>query len=246
MTGRLLIFVLASGLLSAPAAAAGADEIPVYRAAYEVEYNGRHVADAEFSVTAQGDDRFVFASSTRARLLLRLAAPNPALEYSEFSLVGDEIRPLMFRFQDTSRSGEDNYSIEFDAASGEAIVAARDGTHTETLDAGVLDRGSLQVVIMRDLARCIEPDAYTLIDDEGIDTYNFERLEDERADTGLGEIATQRYRQHREGSSRATVIWAAPEYAYLPVRIEQWRNDELQTVLILDELEGLQPQPDSC
>jgi hypothetical protein len=57
--------------------------------------------------------------------------------------------------------------------------------------------------------------------------------------TGIGQVATRAFVQHREGSSRATTIWAAPKLRYLPVRIEQRKDGEVQTAFILSSVTGI-------
>jgi hypothetical protein len=59
-------------------------------------------------------------------------------------------------------------------------------------------------------------------------------------------VQTVRFEQTREGSSRRTVLWLAPEYAYLPVRIEQFRNGEIETVFALEHLSGVTRTESSC
>jgi hypothetical protein len=57
--------------------------------------------------------------------------------------------------------------------------------------------------------------------------------------TGVGSLETRRYIQHREGSSRSTWLWVAPSLGYLPVRVEQRRNDEVQTSFLLTGVDGI-------
>lgn len=233
--------------LAAVAMAGARAEVAEYTAVYEVEYKGRRVADAEFRVARdEAGDRYVFSSSTKARLLLRLASPNPAVERSVFRVEADRIVPVRFEFEDGSRSGDDNYRIEFDGAAGRLRILASGPERTLPFETGLLDRGSLQVALMRDLARCAAPGPYRLVDDDGIDVYRYERLDDRPVDTGIGTITTARYRQAREGSSRVTILFVAPELAYLPVRIEQMRDGVTETVFSLEALDGLEPRPSGC
>lgn len=225
-----------------PAAETG--NVVEYTAEYDVRDGRRRVAQAEFSVRQIADGKYVFSSSARARGIYRLALPDPAIERSEFVLDADRIVPLSFRYEDGSRSGEDDYSVEFDAAAGEARVTGPAGARTEPFDEGLLDRGSLQVALMSDLGACRLPGPYTYVDEDGIRTYHYERLEDRSADTGVGTLETVRFAQRREGSSRVTHIWLAPDLAFLPVRIEQVRDGEIDTVFTLEDVEGLAPR--SC
>jgi Protein of unknown function (DUF3108) len=227
------------------AALAAEPGIARYTAEYEVETDGHRVANAEFRV-AENADGYVFSSSARARGVLRLVRPDPAVDRSEFSLVDDRIVPSMFRYEDGSRKGEDNFSVVFDSAASEVRVNSAAGTQTLPLEAGLLDRGAVQVALMRDLSACRLPGPYRYVDDDGIGEYRFERVDDLAAETGIGTLDTIRFSQQREGSSRKTIFWLAPELAFLPVRIDQFRNGELRTSFTLDEVEGLERKPAAC
>lgn len=240
----LTTLLLASAAGSSFAAETGG--ITEYTAQYEVRSDGRRVANAEFRVARDASGKYAFSSSARARGVLRLIRPNPAVDWSEFDLVGDRISPVAFRYEDGSRKGEDNFSIEFDATEEEIRVSTAAGIQTLPLEDGVLDRGSLQVALMQDVGDCRVPGPYRYVDDDGIGEYHYERLGDLTADTGIGTLDTVRFVQRRDGSSRETVLWLAPELAYLPVRIEQIRNGELGTVFTLDDVEGLARRPAAC
>lgn len=223
-----------------------ANDVAEYTAEYEVRYKGRRVARSEFSVTTSGADEYVFTSSTEARGLLRLASPNPAVERSRFAVIDDSLAPRRFEYEDGSRKGEDNYSVNFEAAAGEIRLNSAAGEtvlpHTE----GLLDRGSLQVALMRDLADCALPGPYDYVDDGGIRRYEYARLDDAESETGIGTLATVRFEQQRDGSSRRTILWLAPELAYLPVKIEQIRDGETETVFTLEDVSGLENAAASC
>lgn len=238
--------MLIAALAGAAGLAAETGGIAEYTAEYEVRNGGRHVANAQFGVTGHEDGSFAFRSSARARGILRLVRPDPAVEHSEFRLAGDAIVPASFRYEDGSRKGEDNFSVEFDRGAGEVRVTGPSGNLTEPLEAGLLDRGSLQVALMRDLAACRLPGPYRYVDDDGVREYRYERLEDLATQTGLGAIDTVRFSQRREGSSRETILWLAPELGFLPARIEQLRNGELDTSFALENVSGIAREPSTC
>jgi hypothetical protein len=99
---------------------------------------------------------------------------------------------------------------------------------------------------MYDLSACRPPESYRYVDDDGVTEYRYERIEDMTAATEIGTLNTIRFSQYREGSSRRTILWLAPELSYLPVRMEQIRDGEIQTVFAIESLTGLEPQPSNC
>lgn len=221
-------------------------EIAQYSAEYEVEYKGRRVARAEFGVTEGSAGQFVFNSTTQARGVWRLASPRPAIEWSQFRLDGDSIVPSSFRYEDGSRKGEDNYTLQFDASSRSVAINGPNGSSSLPFEAGLLDRGSLQVALMYDLSACRLPGPYRYVDDDGVTEYHYERLENMSAATEIGTFDTIRFSQQRDGSSRRTILWLAPELSNLPVRMEQMRDGEIETVFLIESLNGLDRQASSC
>lgn len=212
--------------------------IAEYTASYDVDYKSRNLGTATFSVTAT-DGAYVFESRTQARGLLKLARPNPLLEQSRFELVDGRIRPLSFVYEDGSRGGSDNFRAEFDWSAGTVIVTRDSGRAEYALERGVLDRGAMQVALMRDLAHGGPVGPYVLADEDGLKTYHYEREADERIDTPAGTYDAHVYVQQREGSSRITRLWVVASLKYLPVRIAQFRDGELYTDFVLESVDGL-------
>jgi hypothetical protein len=220
--------------------AAAEARLPTYTAVYQVQYKGRDVGSAEFSVSYDdARDVYTFRSDTRIKGMLRLLAPNPTVEHSEFVVRDGQIRPLEFRFEDGRRGGRESFHAVFD---WDAKTAQIDGIEVD-LTPGMLDRGSMQVAVMRDMAAGAALGPYALADEDSIRVYKYTLVGEERTQTGLGELAAVRYRQQREGSSRSTSLWAAPELDYLPVRIEQQRGSEAYIVFVLESVRGLGPAP---
>lgn len=238
-----------TGALGAAAAACAAvvvgvglahaqEEIPTYTATYDVEYKGRDVGESFQSLVRDGD-RYRFRSVTQARGLARLLRSRPVIEESVFDLHGGEPRPLEFRLEDGTRKGEDNVAIEFDWAAGLAHVTAEDGRVDVPLEPGVHDRATLQLALMLELADAAAPASHALIDDASLKTYSYEIAGEETLATPAGTHDTIKVVQRREGSSRHTIIWLAPDLRHLPVKIEQRRDDETLTTLLLESVQGL-------
>jgi hypothetical protein len=232
--------------------AAGAASLPVvaqpralpqpYHATYEVQYKGRRVGQAEFRLAYDdATQRYSFSSTITATGLLRLVRPRPVIETGEFVLSDDEVRPLHFAFEDGTRGGLDNFTLTFDWDQN-ALRAEQGGHVTELpLESGTLDRGTLQVSIMRDVRSGLLQPRYRLADEDSVREYDYQLGDTEPLVTGAGDFATRRLIQSRSGSNRLTIMWLAPALGYLPVRIEQQRAGETRTTLLLEQVTGLAP-----
>lgn len=234
------ILLAACALNLAAAHAAEDGTIATYAATYRVEYKGKEAGTAEFSVRyLDKEDVYEFSSRTLAKGLLKLARPNPAVDRSRFRVAGAALEALEFWYEDGSRSGEDNFHLELDWQRRIATVSTADNRREIAVPPAALDRGSLQVALMRDLAATGQPGRYELVDDESVSRYEYTDDGTETRATKAGSYETRRLRQQRPGSSRATLLWVAPTLRYLPVRIEQHRDGELQTAFELVSVTGL-------
>jgi hypothetical protein len=227
------------GALACGGTALAADGVALYTARYDVEYKGRDRGDSVFSV-AHDPDRGVYTFSTSTEvtgMVLRLVSPNPILEYSEFEIERSRIRPLEFRYEDGSRDGEDNSTASFDWLANSVTLVGGNGHFELELSGNVLDRGTVQVALMRDAAAGRLPGPYVLADEDALKTYAYTDAGTGEIETALGTFSAHKYRQQREGSSRFTLLWLVPELRYLPVLIEQYRDGEVHTAFVIDALE---------
>jgi hypothetical protein len=214
--------------------------VPTYTATYRVMYKGKEAGTAEYSVRYLADrDLYEFSSRVQAKGMLKLARPNPAIDRSQFRVDASGIRPLEFWYEDGSRSGEDNLHIVFDWDRRVATVSGADARRELALPDATLDRASLQVALMRDLATKGVPQTYRLADEDSVAEYAYTENGAATMTTGAGPVATRIFTQQRAGSSRETWLWVAPELRFLPVRIEQRRDGEVQTAFELVSVAGL-------
>ncbi len=230
---------------AAPATTRAEMGIPTYTAIYNVEYKGKNLGTSEFSVTYDAkQDLYEFMSRTSVKGLLKLVSPNPAIERSQFKVTGGKITPIEFWYEDGSRKGDSNAHLTFDWQRNVAIVADKNGRREIKIEPGALDRGSIQVALMRDLILNGKPGGtYLMTDDESVAPYDYVDNGETVTATGLGDIPTRSFVQHRENSSRTTTLFMAPGLSFLPVRIEQAKNGELQTAFTLESVEGLAGAP---
>jgi hypothetical protein len=232
-----LLAVLAG---TAHAAHAADATIATYKANYRVDYKGKEAGTAEFSVRYLDDrDIYEFTSRVLAKGLLKLARPNPAVERSHFRVDADGVRALEFWYEDGTRSGEDNLHMVFDWERRIATVTTAAARREIAVPESALDRGSLQVALMRDLAAASALPTYRLADEDSVAEYEY--LDNGTAT--LGSVPTRILTQQRAGSSRSTWLWVAPEMRFLPIRIEQRRDGEVQTAFQLLSVSGLTPGP---
>lgn len=213
-------------------------QLAEYTAQYAAEYKGRSVGQSVFSLQFDSElEAWVFSSTLRAKGLLRLIAPGPVVDRSEFRLEDTMIVPQLFVHEEGRRNSEDNYRIAFDWDAGSATVTGEDYTRELPLSQGTLDRGSLQVALIHIISEGGQPGRFSVVDEDSVDEYTYEFEGRESVATDLGDIEVLRYRQQRPGRSRYTLIDLAPSLGYVPARIEQIRNGESQSMFLIESIE---------
>jgi hypothetical protein len=235
---RLLIYSL---LMSAamPSMAVFSEEhtVPTYRAIYDIRYKDRLVGESEITVIKnQVNGTYIFSSKSNATGLLKLIAPKTLVEISEFSYNHNHIQPQQYSFENGRNRG--SYSVSFNWDENIVITTENNQITQSTLVPGTLDHGSMQVAIMLKMQQS-EPLSQTIRDDDGIREYDYSLVGEEIIETSLGPITAKKLIQQRRNSSRQTVLWLAKDFQYLPVRIEQKKNNASRVILEIQSLEWL-------
>ena len=237
-------WVMAAALAVAADEASSADAAVVtYTATYRVEYKGKEAGVSDWSVRDLGDGKYEYQARITPKGMLKLIRPKPTIERSQFRVEGAHYRPLEYWFEDGSRSGEDNWHLVFDWERRVATVTTTEARREIAVPDVALDIGTLKAAVMRDMAEKGAPGPYEIADEDSVGTYEYSDSGPATLDTGVGRLETQLFVQHRAGSSRSTWLWVAPKLGFLPVRIEQRRNDEVQTSFLLQTVNGLTPNP---
>jgi hypothetical protein len=233
-------WVMAAALAVAADEASGADaSVATYTANYRVEYKGKEAGVSDWSVRDLGDGRYEFQARIMPKGMLKLIRPKPTIERSQFRVDGAAYRPLEYWFEDGSRSGDDNWHLVFDWQRRIATVTTMEARREIAVPDIALDIGTLKAAVMRDIAIKGAPGPYQIADEDSVGTYEYTDSGPATLQTGVGSLETKLFVQHREGSSRSTWLWVAPTLGFLPVRIEQRRNDEIQTSFLLQSVKGL-------
>ena len=236
-----LAFVVAALFAVPVSAQPQADGIVPYRATYEIFEGNKRVGRSTVTLSYDvASAQYRFESRSRFRGLLRLAAPRPVVERSDFVVAGGAIRPIMAAYEDGTRRGRRNITLKFDWSADVLAIEQRDGPGMIPLEPGTLDRGSVRVALMRDLARGYGSGIHVLADPDVIRAYSYAVESTQTIETAIGEIRAHRILQRRDGSSRHTLFWLAPNLNFLSLRMEQHRQDRDAIAFVIESVEWLE------
>lgn len=208
-----------------------------YSASYKVSHGRMTVGETryELRISDAGDVRF--RSEAKTRGFVSLFRKDEIVEESRLRLEQGRLVALEYEYKHTrGRRTEEHKRIEFDWGQGVAISRVDDEEYRLELEPGVVDRMSLQLRIMQDGLADKQTFVYRAIDEDELEEYVFSVEGEYRLDTEAGEFHTVRIQ--REHGDRTTIFWLAPDLGYVPVRVEQRREDRATISLELEEISG--------
>lgn len=241
---KLPAVILITALLSVSSATATAqtimpEDIAPFDVSYEVGNNLINAGSARLSLT-NSKGLWQYSLSTKPKGIFKLTGKGRIQETSTFELAdvdnGVQIQPQVYAYR---QDDERNRSVDatFDWA-GDTLTWQRRGEEgTEPLDDKTLDRLTVTLAVMNALRHEFTTLEVPVFDNGRIKTMLFTNEGTVKLDTRLGKIDTVRVRsQNKDGGSRHTNTWFAPSLDYVPVRIEQFKRDELIARLSLKSL----------
>jgi hypothetical protein len=216
------LFILMTML---PLTAAAAPSLVPFDAVYSVRISAAR-GEMTMNLTA-GHDGLTASSSLRPRGFAKLFASGRVDESTTFAVEEGRVVPLDYAMTDTLGRHDKMAQMTFDRQAKRAAGTDEDGPFEHPIDSDTYDRASIQYALMLDLLNGRRSDSYTMLDGDRRKQLGITYTDDIVADVPLGEYPVTVVQHRTEGSSRRTVLYCAPALGYLPVRIEQYKNDKL-------------------
>ncbi len=215
-----------AALLLAFAGSVSADELKPFQATYTWIWHGLTVAESKLELQQQGDT-WVYESRSEPRGIGRVMSERP-VQRSLMRVTAAGVQPLSYQADDGTSSTKRDANVTFDWSADRISGVYEDHKVDRPLTPGVQDDLSVQIALMVALMRGSTADQFSLLDGNSIRQYRYAREREETLNTPIGSVATVVYRSQKEGSPRVTRFWCAPSYGFIPMRVEQKRNDEIE------------------
>lgn len=145
---------------------------------------------------------------------------------SEFTAGADGLRPVSYHAIDTIGDDPEAH-ITFDWQTNQARGTVGDEDVVLQLDGLSHDAVSIQYELMYNLINDKSNATYVLFDVDKMRVANVRNVGKKTVQTKVGDFEVVGIEHQKEGSSRKTTLWCAPELDYLPVVIEQHRKGKL-------------------
>ncbi|GAB6040409.1 DUF3108 domain-containing protein [Endothiovibrio diazotrophicus] len=230
-----LLLTLLCLLLGGTAAA----DPPPFVAHYTLTRNGLHLGDSRLQLSREAGGGWRYASRVQPVGLLSLFVSDTVEEESHWRLDGDHPRPERYRYHRFGGKKERRVELRFDWQAGQVVNDISGDRWTMEIPAGTLDKLVYQVAIMLDLERGLRAMSYAIADGGTLKHYHLEVTGEETLETPLGPLRTLRIERTKESSKRTTRLWCAPRFHFLPVRIEQVKQDGETLRMTIERVLGM-------
>lgn len=210
---------------------AASGEVQPFAGTYSVNWHGMNAGTTEIDLQRDGGAGYRYRSRANARGMFRAFFSDEITQTSWLEL-DDGVRPVRYRADDGSDDTERDVALDFDWISGRVTGTAERKPVSLPVAPGTQDAMSIQIAVMRDLARGTRPAIYVMIDKDRIKEYQYIFEGEAKLKTAIGELPTVVYRAERVGSSRrATRTWYAPSLGFVPVRAERLKEGKREWLM---------------
>jgi hypothetical protein len=218
-----------------------------YSAVYSIYRNGKLTGKAEVELLRQGE-QYVIRSETRGTHgLARILAARDS-ESAALALDAGRFRPTLYLRHTRVAGIDDRWRVTFDWTARVVSVSHNRGEALQLPMSGdALDPLSLKLAVRQDLERPPQTLRYFMVEEDEIDEQHIGVLPQEWMETSLGCLLTVPVEKLRQGSTRYTRAWHAPELGHIEVRMEHGKTGGAHMEMRISELvlngEEIVPRP---
>ena len=211
--------------------------LPLFHAEYNLKRNGITLGTNIRAIAKGVDGTFIYSSTTQATGIIAWFVKDQIDEYSKWRFDGQHIIPLEYVYNRHGGNKTRHVKLDFDW---------QHLTVTNTIDGDpwrmdipphAQDKLVYQLSIMVDLMNGKKDLEYKIADGGKLKDYSFEIQGTEMLNTPLGKIKAVRIQ--RIGDRRDTTVWCAPQFAYLPIRLEQQDTDGANLTMQITSVRGI-------
>jgi len=227
-----VIAFLASTAIADAGDAGAVAKLAGFHAEYEASYAGLKAEAIMDLRPAEAPNEYVYKVVTRALGLASFVRPGTGTETSHYSFTESGFLPISYQLDDGTEKLENDTDIQFNWETGIAHSIYKGVAKDIAITAGMLDRLTADIAAIHALRNNQQLTSYEITHRNSVRLYEFTPQGKETVSVPAGEFQAIKYLRQRPGSSRATLIWFAPEADYLPVKIVQLKRGESKIVMV--------------
>lgn len=215
-------------------AVAAADELKPFEASYTWIWRGMTVALSTLQLE-HSNDTWVYRSKSEPRGIGHMMSERPT-QQSVLKVTDTGVRPLSYKADDGTPSTKRDADVQFDWEHGHMSGVYEDTKVDMPLSPGIQDDLSVQIAMMVELLKGRTPEKFSLLSGNSVREYRYARDGEETLVTPVGTVKTIIYSSQKQGSPRVTSFWCAPSLGYIPLRVQQRRDHQVEWTMQVQTL----------
>jgi hypothetical protein len=205
---------------------AAADELKPFDASYEWSWKGMTVAVSSVKLENSGD-AWTYTSSSEPRGLGKMFSERPHM-VSVLKVTPSGVQPQTYKATDGTSADKRAVDLKYDWKALK-LTGVYEGTQIDLpLTPDVQDDASVQVALMVESLAGRIPDHFSLLSDNKLRVYHYKREGEATIKTPFGDVPTVIFSSQADYSPRITRFWCAPDRGYVPMRVEQKKDNDVQ------------------
>ena len=214
----IMLIILPYSLEAAPAPPSP------FTAEYEAQYGG-FKAKAERSLEISDNGQVEMKTLLRLKMLGKTISTIKEQSVLDPDALTGELKLAAYSFIQTGLGKRSRY-ISFDWENGQAKADIGNDHYEIPLEFSVADNLSAYLELRNQLVAGKKDIIFPAIDKGKLEEYHFKVIGEEDVKTSLGLLRSVKIERVREpGSNRSTIIWLAPDWDCLLVKLEQQEKD---------------------
>jgi len=218
-------------LLSMGGVAADTDVVP-FDATYEVRAHGLKLGEMHRRLNIE-KKQYQFESTLEATGIAAVLNGGREEEISSGEIVAGKFRPSRYRHRRTRGKKVTETVLVFDWSREQIETTARGQVTRLEAPADAVDKLVYQLTLSHDLIRSSDALNYAIADDGRIKSYRWQRVGNETLTIRGEQIPTTKLAYSRSKSARQTTLWCAPDYHYVPVKIQYQDGGSITTATLI-------------
>jgi hypothetical protein len=193
--------------------------VPDFEANYRIKRAGLILGSTRLIFRTNTSGEYTYKSTSGVGGFLSWFRKEHVSESSHGSMHAGGIRPDEYRFRRTGDRGSRVARVRFDWQNGKAVNTVDGVPWQMDILPGTLDKLVVQIAIMQQLQAGPSDLDFSIADGGKPKRYRIYIRDEETVNVPAGEFDTVRIEQEADNTRRKTILWAAPDLHYLPVKI---------------------------
>ena len=202
-----------------------------FEATYEVYYTEFYLGDTVRKLTKQNQHTWTYSSHTRPKGFASAFVSDNIDEVSVIKNGDLNYNPISYSYNQYGGKKEIAFKLKFDWSAKQLSNSYTKKTYP--LKTSSHDLLSFQIQLMKDMQANKKSVSYTIADKKRIDTYHLTFIQSELLETPLKTYSTIKLESNKIRNKMQFIIWCAPEFDYLPIKVVRIDKKGRESVMLL-------------